>query len=139
MMQVQQHSTTKYSIPYTRGLPLFFLPNFPWATFFLNETCENIKTKIITCTNFSNIISLHFQYRRILYFARFGCLCQQWRWRRWRRLEVLLQMLSHFTVCPRYTYRVLQTIQMKSILSCVWAEPAVQGSTKTALKFKCET
>jgi hypothetical protein len=38
----------------------------------------------------------------------------------------------------RYTYRVLQTIQMKLILLCVWAEPAVLGSTKTALKFKYE-
>ena len=27
----------------------------------------------------------------------------------------------------RYTYRVLQTIQMKLILLCVWAEPAVLG------------
>ena len=35
----------------------------------------------------------------------------------------------------RYTYRALQTIQMKLILLCVWAEPAVLGSTKTALKF----
>ena len=35
-------------------------------------------------------------------------------------------------------YRVLQTIQMKLILLCVWAEPAVLGSTKTALKFKYE-
>ena len=38
----------------------------------------------------------------------------------------------------RYTYRVLQTIQMKLIILCVWAEPAVLGSTKTALKFKYE-
>ena len=38
----------------------------------------------------------------------------------------------------RYTYRVLQTIQMKLILLCVWAESAVLGSTKTALKFKYE-
>ena len=38
----------------------------------------------------------------------------------------------------RYTYIVLQTIQMKLILLCVWAEPAVMGSTKTALKFKYE-
>ena len=38
----------------------------------------------------------------------------------------------------RYTYRVLQTIQMELILLCVWAEPAVLGSTKTALKFKYE-
>ena len=35
-------------------------------------------------------------------------------------------------------YRVLQTIQMKLILLCVWAEPAVLGCTKTALKFKYE-
>ena len=38
----------------------------------------------------------------------------------------------------RYTYRVLQTIQMKLILLCVWAEPAVLGSTNTALKFNYE-
>ena len=35
-----------------------------------------------------------------------------------------------------YIYQVLQTIQMKLILLCVWAEPAVLGSAKTALKFK---
>ena len=33
---------------------------------------------------------------------------------------------------------VLQTIQMKLILLCVWAEPAVLGSAKTALKLKYE-
>ena len=38
----------------------------------------------------------------------------------------------------KYTYRVLQTIQMKLILLCVLAEPAVLGSTKTALKFRDE-
>ena len=38
----------------------------------------------------------------------------------------------------RYTYRVLQTIQMKLILLWVWAEPAVLGGAKTALKFKYE-
>ena len=38
----------------------------------------------------------------------------------------------------RYTYRVLQIIQMKLIILCVWAEPAILGSTKTALKFKYE-
>ena len=36
----------------------------------------------------------------------------------------------------RYTYRVLQTIQMKLILLCVWEEPAVLGGAKTALKFE---
>ena len=38
----------------------------------------------------------------------------------------------------RYTYRVLQTIQMKVILLCVWVEQAVLGIAKTALKFKYE-
>ena len=36
----------------------------------------------------------------------------------------------------RYTYRVLQTIQLKLLLLCLWAELVVLGSTKTALKFK---
>ena len=40
--------------------------------------------------------------------------------------------------CLRYTYRVLQTIQMKPTFLCVWAERAVLGSAKTALKFKYE-
>ena len=41
-------------------------------------------------------------------------------------------------VYHRYTYRVLQAIQMKLKFLCVWAEPAVLGSAKTALKFKYE-
>ena len=44
-----------------------------------------------------------------------------------------------FELCiQRYRYRVLPTIQMKLILLCVLAEPAILASTKTALKFKCE-
>ena len=46
---------------------------------------------------------------------------------------------KNHSVNQRYTYRVLQTIQMKLILLCVWAERAVLGSAKTALKFKYET
>ena len=38
----------------------------------------------------------------------------------------------------RYAYRVLQTIQMEVILLWVWAEGAVLGRAKTALKFKYE-
>ena len=34
--------------------------------------------------------------------------------------------------------RVLQTIPMKLILLCVWAEWVIFGSSKTALKFKHE-
>ena len=43
--------------------------------------------------------------------------------------------LRNSSYCQRYTYSVLQTIQMKLILLCVWAERAVLGSAKTALKF----
>ena len=39
-------------------------------------------------------------------------------------------------LAQRYTYRVLQTIQMKLILLFVWAEPAVLGSTKTDSKLR---
>ena len=38
----------------------------------------------------------------------------------------------------RYTYRELQTVQVKLIFLCVWAERAFLGSAKTALKFKYE-
>ena len=41
-------------------------------------------------------------------------------------------------VRQRYTYRVLQTIQMKLLLLWVWAERAVLGRAKTASKFKYE-
>ena len=37
-----------------------------------------------------------------------------------------------------HTYRALQTIQMKLILLCAWAERVILGSAKTALKFKYE-
>ena len=47
-------------------------------------------------------------------------------------------LCSTWCFSQRYTYRVLQTIQMKPILLCVWAKLAVLGSTKTALKFKYE-
>ena len=38
----------------------------------------------------------------------------------------------------RYTHRVLQTIQMKLMLLCVWAELAILGCAKTPLEFKYE-
>ena len=47
--------------------------------------------------------------------------------------------LNEYLFWPqRYTYRVLQTIQMKLILLCVLAERVVLGSAKTALEFKYE-
>ena len=60
------------------------------------------------------------------------------------KLKWLEKSPKHFVLfniwhwSQRYTYKVLQTSQMKLILLCVWAEPAVLGSTKTALKFKYE-
>ena len=53
--------------------------------------------------------------------------------------EKLTEVNRNFGIGQRYTYKVLQTIQMKLILLCVWAEGAVLGSAKTALKFKFET
>ena len=56
-------------------------------------------------------------------------------------VETLTQdpSLYYFVVgIQRYTYRVLQTIQMKLIVLWVWAEQAVLGRAKTALKFKYE-
>ena len=45
-------------------------------------------------------------------------------------------LLNIWDYAQRYTYRVLQTIQMKLILLCVWAERVVLGSAKTAFNFK---
>ena len=49
----------------------------------------------------------------------------------------ILPSLSEKNI-PLHTNRVLQRIQMKLILLIVWAEWAVMGGTKTALKFKYE-
>ena len=50
----------------------------------------------------------------------------------------LISLERIFGADQRYTYRVLQTIQMEVILLWVWAEGAVLGRAKTALKFKYE-
>ena len=42
------------------------------------------------------------------------------------------------TILQRYAYRVLQTIEIKLILLCVWAELAILDRAKTSLKFKYE-
>ena len=57
-----------------------------------------------------------------------------------KALKLLINNLwFNFSTTPEiYTYRVLQTIEMKLILLCVWEERAVVGSAKTALKFKYE-
>jgi hypothetical protein len=50
----------------------------------------------------------------------------------------LIDSLVEANLRQRYTYRVLQTIQMKLILLCLWEVPVILGITKTALKFKYE-
>ena len=55
-----------------------------------------------------------------------------------RQPAAVQQSISYLTILAllqRYTYRVLQTIHMKLILLCVWAERAVLGSAKTALRL----
>ena len=58
----------------------------------------------------------------------------------WDTWPTLLRVnLSARKLCPssqRYTYRVLQTLQMKLIILWFWVERAVLGRAKTALKFK---
>ena len=60
----------------------------------------------------------------------------QWLWLysellNWTKVNIFF----HFFSC-RQRCTLFQTIQMKLILLCVWAEPAVLGSTKTALKIQ---
>ena len=54
------------------------------------------------------------------------------------RNTALCTCLESFALLQRYTYRVLQTFQMKPILLCVWAELAILGSATTTLKLKYE-
>ena len=50
----------------------------------------------------------------------------------------ILLGVYHFDYNQKYTYRLLQTIQMRLLLLFVLAEPSVLVSAKTALKFKYE-
>ena len=86
----------------------------------------------------------------LLYVRRYWCICQFLKQtnliiflsvnfekkmsiqKKWRHAFNLV------TFTQRYTYRVLQTIQMKLILLWVWAERAVLGRAETPLKFKYE-
>ena len=52
------------------------------------------------------------------------------------RRKMMLNFQPH--KMQKYTYKVLQTIQMKILFLCVWEELAGLVSAKTALKFKCE-
>ena len=56
-----------------------------------------------------------------------------------RPLNYLLVACFHLMIfSSKEKFNVLQTIQMKLKLLCVWAEQAILGSAKTALSFKYE-
>jgi hypothetical protein len=50
--------------------------------------------------------------------------------------QIIIAFIADCT--QRYTYRVIQTIQMNLIPFSVWADRAVLGCAKTPLKFKYE-
>ena len=52
-----------------------------------------------------------------------------------KRKKMFFSKCNFLREIQSYIYQVLQTIQIKLILLCVWAELAVLGSAKTALKF----
>ena len=55
-----------------------------------------------------------------------------------KKNKLLRFRFTYFMPCICAAIRDIQTIQMKPILLCVWAERDVLGSAKTALKFKYE-
>ena len=57
---------------------------------------------------------------------------------RWQNIESCLEFDSKFGRSTRdihIDYRVLQTIQMKLIFICVWAEMAVPGSATSEIQI----
>ena len=98
-----------------------------------------VHKKIWVCHKTSSMSNLNNVYARSLQHVKFGRTPCNFIFMRNHVFFFILEMLLLLlfpAIWQRYTYRVLQTIQMKLILLCVWAEPAVLGSTKTALKFK---
>jgi hypothetical protein len=91
-------------------------------TFFRIKERSFKRVNKLNCIYLDNFATFSFQQ---LYYIELNLFCTNF-------------TSSISTGDQRYTYRVLQTIQMKLILLCVWAEPAILGSTKTALKFKYE-
>ena len=90
-------------------------------------------TAIIDRVSFvDTLVKKNFQYLNMLCTLNLLRIAMYQDRSTYKKVEIVLRCGQ------RYTYRVLQTIQMKLILLCVWAEPAVLGSTKTALKFKYE-
>ena len=95
------------------------------------QTDDVSKKLMETARKFKSILVQYAHYLS-LYLVFCTALCQYI-----HGTQPILSEISkkNWRAKQRYTYRVLQTIQMKLILLCVWAEPAVLGSTKTALNF----
>ena len=122
--------------------------------------CGRVKLKIPSSSNESALILGLLQDRNVSFFDNllthmfnflssfilgktiFGFLINFWLAKKtvWKKNGFECQLLFCIRTQwgQRCTYRVLQTIHMKLIFLCVWAEPAVLGSAKNALKFKYE-
>ena len=94
--------------------------------YFLMKRQEDISTEIVEKGSKSLFFTKRMSYTNSWVNANFTNTTYQ---------NILIPQLTR---TQRYTYRVLQTIQMKLILLCVWAEWTILGSAKTALKFKYE-
>jgi hypothetical protein len=77
--------------------------------------------------------------------SQWQAVCERGRFLKWAHEKYVQFFLMQSTIDSAsfedllrdiHIHRVLQTIQMKLILLCVWAERAVLGNSKTALKFK---
>ena len=150
--------------PSTRDLttvPYKYWPSFP-IKFLLIRKLHTFqrKTRILLLFHKINIIqqSSLFQYKVRNNFSKknwsINVLCvQSWRKKKHVQMNFSTSASQHKETFveekkndhgvfsspnQRYTYRILQTIQMKPILLWVWAERAVLGRAKTALKFKYE-
>ena len=133
----------------------YYIPHFNLSHYFSDPTQTNFintETKAYTCAKSAVKTYFYQAQNMILDLAghRFSTsqinqkshskrMHQVWQYRLWSFKFWKTKSNRLLTRGQRYTYRVLQTIQMKLLLLCVWAEPAVLGSTKTALKFKYET
>ena len=89
---------------------------------------DEVKTVTTVAVSFFGILSVFFLIKKL----------RKNKAEKWELVGYLDEILIHpIKGCrQRYIYRVLQTIQMKLILLWVWAERAVLGRDKTALKFK---
>ena len=82
-----------------------------------------------------NKLALTLEYIQIYWLFIEGSWFVLWTWGTNSKTMWWYVLVEHWSIVSSrqsYTYQVLQTIQMKLMFLCVWAEPAVLGSTKTA-------